>query len=426
MRLPECLYALVRVRERNPPDCRATARLSPTMPTPVASVPSTDEARSAAAVAAGCDAGGRGTAGEKGDTTTSSTGDAAGSAPPGGPADLATEAKVATAEPEAEAETTVNAVAEAAKDATVEPAVTADAAKEAAVAPAAAEASKVAAAEPAAALETAKEAAVAPEAVATKAAENKTQNMATRRIKKELDEWVADPPPGCSATPDPDNSFLWQASIMGPEGSAYEGERFDLQVKFPEEYPFKPPGVRFQTRINHCNVTSNGGISMDTLVDQWTPVLTIAKVMLLIVSLLKNPKPVEPAVNGGYEVVDAAGNITTIDGGGRAARAARASLRAAKGNDIEICEDANCDCVPRARTSRTRNTRRGASRSDRTRLRMVKLLEDPEIQDALKNPRIKSAWDEVTASGSFDAAAGFKFFEDPDQGPFIRKCMAKM
>ena len=81
---------------------------------------------------------------------------------------------------------------------------------------------------------------------------------------------------------------------MGPEGSPYKGGIFYLDVVFPKDYPFKPPKIAFRTRIYHCNINSNGAICLDILKDNWSPALTISKVLLSISSLLTEPNPNDP------------------------------------------------------------------------------------------------------------------------------------
>ncbi|OMJ69077.1 hypothetical protein SteCoe_33295 [Stentor coeruleus] len=121
--------------------------------------------------------------------------------------------------------------------------------------------------------------------------------MSLKRIQKELTDLQRDPPANCSAGPtDEADLYNWTASIMGPEDSSYQGGVFFLNVQFPTDYPFKPPRVSFTTRIYHPNINSNGSICCDILKDQWSPALTISKVLLSVSSLLTDANPNDPLV----------------------------------------------------------------------------------------------------------------------------------
>lgn len=119
---------------------------------------------------------------------------------------------------------------------------------------------------------------------------------AEKRIKKELTEFQKDPPAQCSAGPVANDIFQWQATIMGPPDSPYKNGVFFLEIHFPTDYPFKPPKVTFSTRIYHPNINSNGSICLDILRNQWSPALTISKVLLSICSLMCDPNPDDPLV----------------------------------------------------------------------------------------------------------------------------------
>ncbi|KAI9364872.1 ubiquitin-conjugating enzyme/RWD-like protein [Zopfochytrium polystomum] len=119
---------------------------------------------------------------------------------------------------------------------------------------------------------------------------------AARRVQKELAEVSLEPPAHCSAGPKGENLFEWVATIMGPQGSPYAGGIFFLDISIPPEYPFKAPKVIFRTRIYHCNVAASGAICLDILKDNWSPALTISKVLLSICSLLTDPNPHDPLV----------------------------------------------------------------------------------------------------------------------------------
>ncbi|KAL3624407.1 E2 SUMO-conjugating protein ubc9 [Castilleja foliolosa] len=120
--------------------------------------------------------------------------------------------------------------------------------------------------------------------------------MASRRISKELKDMQRDPTTSCSAGPVGEDMFHWQATIMGPQDSPFAGGVFFVTIHFPPDYPFKPPKVAFRTKVYHPNINNNGSICLDILKEQWSPALTISKVLLSICSLLTDPNPDDPLV----------------------------------------------------------------------------------------------------------------------------------
>ena len=117
-----------------------------------------------------------------------------------------------------------------------------------------------------------------------------------KRLNADLKEMLEHPPTNCSAGPISDNIYEWQATILGPHDSPYHNGVFYLNINFTEEYPFKPPKIKFTTKIYHCNINSRGSICLDILKNEWSPALTISKVLLSICSLMTDPNPNDPLV----------------------------------------------------------------------------------------------------------------------------------
>jgi ubiquitin-conjugating enzyme E2 D/E len=120
--------------------------------------------------------------------------------------------------------------------------------------------------------------------------------MALKRITKELSDLQKDPPSNCSAGPITDDLFRCRATIIGPVDSPFTGGIFFLEINFPADYPFKPPKCHFTTKIYHPNINSSGGICLDILKENWSPALTVSKLLLSICSLLTDPNPNDPLV----------------------------------------------------------------------------------------------------------------------------------
>lgn len=79
------------------------------------------------------------------------------------------------------------------------------------------------------------------------------------------------------------------------DDTSWEGGTFKLLLTFSEDYPNKPPVVKFVTKIFHPNVYANGSICLDILQNQWSPIYDIAAILTSIQSLLTDPNPNSPA-----------------------------------------------------------------------------------------------------------------------------------
>ena len=86
----------------------------------------------------------------------------------------------------------------------------------------------------------------------------------------------------------------WFTLVKGPKDTAYEDGIFKLEINFPSNFPFAPPKINFLTKVYHPNVSNDGGICLDILKNQWSPALSVSKVLLSICSLLSEPNPNDP------------------------------------------------------------------------------------------------------------------------------------
>ncbi|KYK54438.1 hypothetical protein DCS_06396 [Drechmeria coniospora] len=122
--------------------------------------------------------------------------------------------------------------------------------------------------------------------------------MSSKRITKEFAEMSQNPPPDFSVSlPASQSIHSWHVVLSAPAGTPYHPGRFALLLTLPTDYPFKPPSLRFLTRIYHPNVTDDslGNICLAILKsDQWKPSTKIAAVLDAVRNLLVEPQPDDP------------------------------------------------------------------------------------------------------------------------------------
>eukprot|EP00354_Favella_ehrenbergii_P001227 CAMPEP_0170472006 /NCGR_PEP_ID=MMETSP0123-20130129/14112_1 /TAXON_ID=182087 /ORGANISM="Favella ehrenbergii, Strain Fehren 1" /LENGTH=140 /DNA_ID=CAMNT_0010739995 /DNA_START=250 /DNA_END=673 /DNA_ORIENTATION=+ len=65
-------------------------------------------------------------------------------------------------------------------------------------------------------------------------------------------------------------------------------------MEFLQDYPNKPPKVKFLTKMFHPNIYSDGSICLDIFKTTWSPVYDVSAVLTSIQSLLTDPNPNSP------------------------------------------------------------------------------------------------------------------------------------
>lgn len=86
-------------------------------------------------------------------------------------------------------------------------------------------------------------------------------------------------------------------TIAGAHGTVYDGLSYKLSLKFPTDYPFQAPTVKFETPCFHPNVDQYGNICLDILREKWAASYTVRTILLSIQSLLGEPNNESP-LNG--------------------------------------------------------------------------------------------------------------------------------
>jgi len=120
-------------------------------------------------------------------------------------------------------------------------------------------------------------------------------STAKRKLMKDYKYLTKSPLEGIAAVPNHSDIMTWNAYIKGPEGTLFEGATFALTMNFKDEYPMKPPHVKFESDVFHPNIYKNGEICLDLLQDNWSPTYGVGSVLMAIQSLLGEPNPDSPA-----------------------------------------------------------------------------------------------------------------------------------
>jgi len=93
----------------------------------------------------------------------------------------------------------------------------------------------------------------------------------------------------------PEDTYLssWIGTIIGPNNTSHEGRIYSLKLNCGNEYPEKPPVVRFISRVNlSCVNSQNGAVepSKFPTLSSWKSSYTLETVLLQLRQEMSSPQ----------------------------------------------------------------------------------------------------------------------------------------
>ncbi|CAI5437474.1 unnamed protein product [Caenorhabditis angaria] len=120
-----------------------------------------------------------------------------------------------------------------------------------------------------------------------------TSAGALRALSVELKNLQSQPVEGFTIDANEDNLF---------------GGYFKANIRFPSNYPYSPPSMKFLTKVWHPNVYENGDLCISILhapvddphsgelpCERWNPTQSVRTILLSVISLLNEPNTSSPA-----------------------------------------------------------------------------------------------------------------------------------
>ncbi|KAI4329021.1 hypothetical protein L6164_021328 [Bauhinia variegata] len=168
-----------------------------------------------------------------------------------------------------------------------------------------------------------------------------------KRLQKEYRALCKEPVSHVVARPSPNDILEWHYVLEGSEGTPFAGGYYYGKIKFPPEYPYKPPGISMTTPNGRFMTQKKICLSMsDFHPESWNPMWSVSSILTGLLSFMMDNSPTTGSVNS-----------TTVE----KQRLAKASLAfnsrnvtfrkmfpeyVEKYNQQQLCEQVASACVP--------------------------------------------------------------------------------
>lgn len=112
-------------------------------------------------------------------------------------------------------------------------------------------------------------------------------NVCLKRLQKELVAIQKNPVQSISTTPNENNLLEWHYVIEGPKDTVYEGGYYHGILRFPKDYPYKPPSILMLTKNGRFRQNFRLCLSMsDYHPETWNPMWSVASILQGLLSFM--------------------------------------------------------------------------------------------------------------------------------------------
>ncbi|GMH03845.1 hypothetical protein Nepgr_005684 [Nepenthes gracilis] len=124
-----------------------------------------------------------------------------------------------------------------------------------------------------------------------------TEKACIKRLQKEYRALCKEPVPHIVAHPSPKDILEWHYVLEGSEGTPFAGGYYYGKIKFPPEYPFKPPGISMTTPNGRFMTQKKICLSMsDFHPESWNPMWSVSSILTGLLSFMMDNSPTTGSV----------------------------------------------------------------------------------------------------------------------------------
>ncbi|KAF7813962.1 ubiquitin-conjugating enzyme E2 34-like [Senna tora] len=119
-----------------------------------------------------------------------------------------------------------------------------------------------------------------------------------KRLQKEYRALCKEPVSHVVARPSPNDILEWHYVLEGSEGTPFAGGYYYGKIKFPPDYPYKPPGISMTTPNGRFMTQKKICLSMsDFHPESWNPMWSVSSILTGLLSFMMDNSPTTGSVN---------------------------------------------------------------------------------------------------------------------------------